>query len=81
MHSFESIGLFCSAWSKSKSKDQNFGFGRKQNTKETLEPPPITTHNPPKTFKEVPGKLEACEDTKLGLIKLKMINEGEGNPG
>ena len=48
---------FCSALSKSKSKEQNFGFGPKQNTKVTLEPP-TTTHTP-KTFKEVPGKLEA----------------------
>ena len=47
--------LFCSAWSKSKSKEHNFGFGPKQNTKVTFEPPP--TH-PPKTFKEVPGKPE-----------------------
>ena len=28
-----------SAWSKSKSKEQNFGFGPKQNTKVTLKPP------------------------------------------
>ena len=33
-------------------------FGPKQNTKLTLDHPP-TTHHPPKTFKEVLGKLEA----------------------
>ena len=54
------IFFYCSAWSKSKSKEQNFGFGPKQNTKITFKPPPPTTHHhPPKTFKGVPGKLEA----------------------
>ena len=33
-------------------------FGPKQNTKLTLDHPP-PTHHPPKTFKEVLGKLEA----------------------
>ena len=46
----------CSAWSKSKSKEQNFGFGPKQNTKVTLE----NHHDEPKTFKEVQEKLELC---------------------
>ena len=45
--------VYCSAW----SKEQNIGFGPKQNTNVTLEPP--TTTHPPKTFKEFLGKLEA----------------------
>ena len=51
-----SFFLYCSAWSKSKSKEQNFGFGPKQNTKVTLKQPP-THPPPPKTFKEVPGNV------------------------
>ena len=45
---------FCSAWSKSKSKELNFGFGSKQNTKVTFDQPPL----PPTSFKKVPGKVE-----------------------
>ena len=40
---------FGSAWSKAKSKEENFGFGPKQNTKSPLNhdnhPPPPTTFN------------------------------------
>ena len=46
---------FCSAWSKSKSKERNFGFGSKQNTKVTFDQPPQS----PKSFKNVQRKLEA----------------------
>jgi hypothetical protein len=41
---------YCSALSKSKSKEQNYGLGPKQNTKDTLKTtthPP--THPPPTT--------------------------------
>jgi hypothetical protein len=46
----------CSAWPKSKSKEQNFSFGPKQN------------HPPPKTFKEIPEKLGA----KMYASRLKV---------
>jgi hypothetical protein len=42
------VGLFnpnyYSAWSKSKSKEKNFGFVPKQNTKIPFKPPPPLTY-------------------------------------
>ena len=62
---------WCSAWSKSKSKEQNFHFGPKQNTKVIWKPP--SHHHQTKTFKEVPGKLNPAFlwGLRLNILGLK----------
>ena len=46
--------LYCSAWSKSKSKNKTLVLDQSR----TLKLPSKTTHPPPpKTFKEVPGNV------------------------
>ena len=76
--------LYCSAWCKLESKEQCFGFGPKQNTKVTLE---TTTTHPPKTFKDVPGKLkpEFLWGHKVSPNEIKMLKKvppqkGKGGP-